>query len=367
MTATTPQPRPGVLDIAPYVPGKSKAPGVARVFKLSSNESPLGPSPKAVAAYQAAAARLQDYPDGDVTELRAAIGRAFGLDPARILCGAGSDDLLNLLAHAYLRDGDEVIYSAHGFLMYPIYALGHGAKPIAVPEKDYTADVDAMLAAVTPRTRIVFLANPNNPTGTYVPFDAIKRLQRKLPPNVILVLDAAYAEYVQRNDYEAGIELVATCENVVMCRTYSKVHGLAAVRLGWMYGPAHIVEALNRVRNPFNVNTPAMKAGIAAIEDTAHVQKSVAHNARWLAWLTEEIGRLGLKVTPSVANFVLIHFPEGKGRTAAEADAFLTKRGLILRRVSGYGLPNALRLTVGTEEANHLVVAALKDFVGKPA
>ncbi len=367
MTATRPQPRPGVLDIAPYVPGKSKAPGVARVFKLSSNESPLGPSPKAVAAYQAAAARLQDYPDGDVTELRAAIGRAFGLDPARILCGAGSDDLLNLLAHAYLRDGDEVIYSAHGFLMYPIYALGHGAKPIAVPEKDYTADVDAMLAAVTPRTRIVFLANPNNPTGTYVPFDAIKRLQRKLPPNVILVLDAAYAEYVQRNDYEAGIELVATCENVVMCRTYSKVHGLAAVRLGWMYGPAHIVEALNRVRNPFNVNTPAMKAGIAAIEDTAHVQKSVAHNARWLAWLTEEIGRLGLKVTPSVANFVLIHFPESKGRTAADADAFLTKRGLILRRVSGYGLPNALRLTVGTEEANHLVVAALKDFVGKSA
>ena len=367
MTAIRPQPRPGVLDIAPYVPGKSKAPGVARVFKLSSNESPLGPSPKAVAAYQAAAARLQDYPDGDVTELRAAIGRAFGLDPARILCGAGSDDLLNLLAHAYLRDGDEVIYSAHGFLMYPIYALGHGAKPIAVPEKDYTADVDAMLAAVTPRTRIVFLANPNNPTGTYVPFDAIKRLQRKLPPHVILVLDAAYAEYVQRNDYEAGIELVATCENVVMCRTYSKVHGLAAVRLGWMYGPAHIVDALNRVRNPFNVNTPAMKAGIAAIEDTAHVQKSVAHNARWLAWLTEEIGRLGLKVTPSVANFVLIHFPESKGRTAADADAFLTKRGLILRRVSGYGLPNALRLTVGTEEANHLVVAALKDFVGKSA
>ena len=367
MTATRPLPRPGVLDIAPYVPGKSKAPGVAKVYKLSSNESPLGPSPKAIAAYQAAAARLEDYPDGDVTELRAAIGRAFGLDPARIMCGAGSDDLLNLLAHAYLRDGDEVIYSAHGFLMYPIYALGHGAKPIAVPEKDYTADVDAMLAAVTPHTRIVFLANPNNPTGTYVPFDEIKRLQKKLPENVILVLDAAYAEYVQRNDYEAGIELVATCENVVMCRTYSKIHGLAAVRLGWMYGPAAIVDALNRVRNPFNVNTPAMKAGIAAIEDAAHVQKSIAHNSRWLAWLTDEIGRLGLKVTPSVANFVLIHFPEGKGRTATDADAFLTKRGLILRRVAGYGLPNALRLTVGTEEANHLVVAALKDFMEKAA
>ncbi len=335
MTATRPQPRPGVLDIAPYVPGKSKAPGVARVIKLSSNESPLGPSPHAVAAYKEAAARLEDYPDGAVTELRATIGRAFGLDPARILCGTGSDDLLNLLAHAYLRDGDEAIYSAHGFLMYPIYARGHGAKPIATPEKNYTADVDAILAAVTERTRIVFIANPNNPTGTYVPFDEIKRLQRELPGNVVLVLDAAYAEYVQRNDYEAGIELVATCENVVMTRTFSKIHGLAGVRLGWMYGPAHIVDALDRVRNPFNVSTPAMRAGIAAIEDTAHVEKSAAHNARWLPWLTEEIGKLGLEVTPSVANFVLIHFPQTKGRTAADADAFLMQRGLILRRVGG--------------------------------
>jgi histidinol-phosphate aminotransferase len=363
MTANRPTPRPGVLDIAPYVPGKSSAPGLARVIKLSSNESPLGPSPKAVAAYEAAAARLEDYPDGSVTELRTAIGQAFGLDPARIVCGAGSDDLLNLLAHAYLQDGDEVIYSAHGFLMYPIYALGHGAKPIAVPEKNYTADVDAILAAVTDRTRIVFIANPNNPTGTYLPFDEIKRLHQGLPSNVIFVLDAAYAEYVQRNDYEVGIELVATSENVVMCRTYSKIHGLAAVRLGWLYGPAHIVDALNRVRNPFNVNTPAMKAGIAAIEDAAHVEKSVAHNSKWLAWLTDEIGKLGFEITPSVANFVLIHFPDAKGKTAADADAFLTRRGLILRRVAGYGLPNALRMTVGTEEANRLVVDALKDFL----
>jgi histidinol-phosphate aminotransferase len=367
MTATRPLPRPGVLDIAPYVPGKSTAPGVDRVIKLSSNESPLGPSEKAVAAYKAAAAKLEDYPDGAVTELRTTIARAFGLDPARIICGAGSDDLLNLLAHAYLRDGDEAIYTAHGFLMYPIYALGHGGKPIAVPEKNYTADVDAILAAVSERTRIVFIANPNNPTGTYVPFDEIKRLHQALPGNVILVLDAAYAEYVQRNDYEAGIELVATSENVVMCRTFSKIHGLAAVRLGWLYGPAPIVDALNRVRSPFNVNTPAMKAGIAAIEDSAHVEKSVAHNTRWLGWLTQEIGKLGLKVTPSVANFVLIHFPETKGRTAADADAFLTKRGLILRRVAGYGLPNALRMTVGTEEANRLVVQALGEFLGKKA
>jgi histidinol-phosphate aminotransferase len=365
MTATRPQPRPGVLDIAPYVPGKSRAPGVDKVYKLSSNESPLGPSPKAIAAYKATAARLEDYPDGDATELRNAIGRAFGLDPARIVCGAGSDDLLNLLAHAYLRDGDEVIYSAHGFLMYPIYALGHGGKAIPVPEKNLTADVDGILKAVTARTRIVFIANPNNPTGTYVPFDDIKRLHKGLPPHVILVLDAAYAEYVQRNDYEAGIELVATSENVVMCRTFSKNHGLAAVRLGWLYGPSHIVDMINRVRSPFNVNTPAMKAGIAAIEDTPHIEASVAHNSRWLAWLTDEIEKLGLTVTPSVANFVLIHFPESKGRSAADADAFLTARGLILRRVSGYGLPNALRLSVGTEEANRLVVKALAEFVGK--
>jgi len=367
MTATRPQPRPGVLDIAPYVPGKSSAPGVDKVYKLSSNESPLGPSPKAVAAYQAAAARLEDYPDGAVTDLRAAIGRAFGLDPERIVCGAGSDELLSLLTTAYLNDGDEVIYSAHGFLMYPIYALSHGAKPIAVPEKDHTADVDAILAAVTQRTRIIFIANPNNPTGTYVPFDEIKRLHQQLPPKVILVLDAAYAEYVQRNDYEAGIELVATSENVVMCRTFSKIHGLAAVRLGWLYGPAAIVDVLNRVRSPFNVNTPAMKAGIAAIEDTAHVEASIAHNNRWLPWLTREIEKLGLEVTPSVANFVLIHFPDSKGRTARDADEFLTARGLILRRVAGYGLPDALRMTVGTEEANRLVVQALAEFMGKAA
>jgi len=367
MVATRPQPRPGVLDIDPYVPGKSAAPGVARVFKLSSNETPLGPSPKAIAAYKAVAEHLQDYPDGASTALREAIGRAFGLDPNRIVCGAGSDDLLNLIADAYLSDGDEAIHTTHGFLVYPIATLGSGATPIAVAEKNYTADVDAILAAMSERTKVVFLANPNNPTGTYVPFDEIKRLHQKLPGNVILVLDAAYAEYVQRNDYEAGIELVATSENVVMCRTFSKIHGLAAVRLGWLYGPAAIVDALNRVRGPFNVNTPAMKAGIAAIEDTAHQETSIAHNNRWLAWLTQEIEKLGLKVTPSVANFVLIHFPETKGRAAADADAFLTKHGLILRRVAGYGLPNALRLTVGTEEANRLVVQALKDFLGTAA
>jgi histidinol-phosphate aminotransferase len=360
-----PQPRPGVLDIDAYVPGKSEAPGVARVFKLSSNESPLGPSPKAIAAYQGVTDQLQDYPDGSASDLREAIGRAFGLDPARIVCGAGSDDLLNLLARAYLRDGDEAIHTTHGFLVYPIATLGAGAKPVVAAEKNHTADVDAILAAVTPRTRIVFLANPNNPTGTYVPFDAVKRLHAGLPADVLLVLDAAYAEYVRRNDYESGIELVATSDNVVMCRTFSKIHGLAALRLGWMYGPAPVIDAVNRIRGPFNVNSPAIAAGIAAIQDSAHVERSREHNTRWLAWLAEEIGKLGLEVTPSVANFVLIHFPATKGRSAKDADAFLTARGLFLRQVGAYKLPNALRMSVGTEEANRLVVAALAEFLGK--
>jgi histidinol-phosphate aminotransferase len=361
-----PIPRPGVLAIQPYVPGKSSAPGVAKIHKLSSNETPLGPSPKAIAAYQSVGGHLQDYPDGAATKLREAIGRAFGLDPARIVCGAGSDDLLNLLARAYLADGDEAIHTTHGFLVYPIATLGAGARPVVAAEKNHTADVDAVLRAVTERTRIVFLANPNNPTGTYVPFDEVKRLHRGLPPRTLLVLDAAYAEYVRRNDYESGIELVATSENVVMCRTFSKVHGLAALRLGWMYGPAHVVDAINRIRGPFNVNSAAIAAGIAAIEDVGHVERSTEHNEKWLIWLTEEIGKLGLEVTPSVANFVLIHFPH-TGRTAAEADKFLSARGLILRQVGAYGLPHALRMSVGTEEANRLVVAALAEFLGRPA
>jgi histidinol-phosphate aminotransferase len=362
-----PQPRPGVLSISAYVPGKSGAPGVAPVFKLSANETPLGPSPRAIEAYRGAAEHLHDYPEGTARKLREAIGKSFGLDPARIVCGAGSDDMLNLLAQAYLAPGDEAIYTAHGFRLYPIFTFAAGGKPVVAEEKNYTADADSILAKVTDRTRIVFLANPNNPTGTYMPFDEVKRLRAALPPNVLLVLDAAYADYVGRNDYESGIELVATTENTVMTRTFSKIHGLAALRLGWMYGPAPVVDAINRIRAPFNVNTPALLAGIASIEDAAHIERSRAHNARWLPWLTEEIGKLGLEVTPSVANFILIHFPKTKGRTSRDADAFLTARGLILREVSSYDLPDALRLTVGTEEANRLVVAALAEFMGNKA
>ncbi|MBR0935326.1 histidinol-phosphate transaminase [Bradyrhizobium jicamae] len=359
-----PVPNPGILDIAPYSPGKTPVPEPGRkVFKLSANETPFGPSPKAMDAYRHAVDHLEDYPEGTSRVLREAIGRTYGLDPDRIICGAGSDEILNLLAHAYLGQGDEAISTAHGFLVYPIATMANGARNIVVAETDFTADVDAILKAVTPRTKLVWLANPNNPTGTFLPFDEVKRLRAALPSQVLLVLDAAYADYVSRNDYEMGIELVATTENTVVTHTFSKIHGLAALRVGWMFGPAHIVDACNRIRGPFNVSTPAMLAAAAAIEDSAHVQMSKAHTAQWRSWLTEEIGKLGLEVTPSVANFVLIHFPTEKGKTADEADAWLTRRGLVLRALKNYKLPHALRMTIGTEEANRLVVEGLRDFL----
>lgn len=362
---SSPVPKPGILDIAPYTPGKSGAGVAGRVFKLSANETPLGPSPKAIAAYKAAADHLEDYPEGSSRVLREAIGRAYGLDPDRIICGAGSDEILNFLAHTYLAPGDEAIHTTHGFLVYPIATMGNGATNVVVPETDFTADVDTILKAVTPRTKLVWLANPNNPTGTYIPFDEVKRLRSELSSHVLLVLDAAYADFVSRNDYESGIELVATTDNTVMTRTFSKIYGLAALRIGWMYGPANIVDAVNRIRGPFNVSTPAMMAAVAAIEDTEHYQMSRTHTEKWRNWLTDEVGKLGLKVTPSVANFILIHFPLDKGKTADDADAFLTKRGLILRALKNYQLPHALRMTVGTEEANRLVVDALREFMGQ--
>ena len=351
------------MQIEAYVPGKSAAAGVAKIHKLSSNETPLGPSPRAVEAVRSAD-HLELYPDGSATRLREAIGAKYGLDPRRIVCGAGSDELLSLITHAYVGPGDEGIFSEHGFLVYRIAILAAGGVPVVAPEKDYRADVDAILARVTDRTRIVYLANPNNPTGTYLPFDEVKRLHAGLPPQVVLVLDAAYAEYVRRNDYEAGLELVATAENVAMTRTFSKIYGLANLRLGWMVAPAHMVDAVNRIRGPFNLNGPAMEAGIAAIQDDAHVASAVEHNEQWLAWLAREIGGLGLEVTPSVGNFLLVHFPKEAGKTAKEADAFLSSRGLILRRIDAYGLPDALRLTVGGEEANRLVVETLREFLG---
>ena len=356
-----PLPRPGVLAIDAYVPGKSSASGVAKVFKLSSNETPLGPSPRAKAAVRALADHLEDYPDGSASVLREAIAARYGLDAARIVCGSGSDELISLLTSAYVGPGDEGIFTEHGFLVYRIAINAAGGTPVVAPERDLTADVDAILAALTPRTKIVFLANPNNPTGTFVPFAEVKRLVAALPSHVLLVLDAAYAEYVTRNDYSAGLELAATSDNVVMTRTFSKIHGLANLRLGWMYGPAHVCDAVNRTRGPFNTNGAALAAGVAAIGDLEHEATSVAHNAHWLAWLSTEIAALGIHVTPSVGNFLLLHFADAE--TATRADRYLTERGLILRAVRAYGLPACLRLSVGTEEANRHLVRSLALFV----
>jgi len=367
MSSAAPTPRPGVLAIEAYVPGESQVPGGVKPIKLSSNETPLGASPAAIEAFRAAAVDLERYPDGQATVLRQAIARRYGLDAGRIVCGAGSDELLTLLAHAYLGPGDEAIYTRHGFLVYRIAILASGATPVVADETNLTADVDQILARVTDRTRMVFLANPNNPTGTYLPIGEVRRLRAALPGDVVLVLDGAYAEYVSRNDYEAGIELVATTANTVMTRTFSKIFGLAALRIGWAYCPEAIADALNRIRGPFNMSTPSILAGAAAMEDVAHTEAAVAHNDRWLGWLADEIGKLGLAVTPSVANFLLIHFPKDATTGAAACDAFLKSRGIILRRVAGYGLPDCLRLTVGTEAENRQVVAALAEFRGRAA
>ncbi|QKV20133.1 histidinol-phosphate transaminase [Oricola thermophila] len=361
-----PVPNPGVMDIAAYVPGKSKAKPGIKLHKLSSNETPLGPSPAAVEAFKAEAGTLEFYPDGTAGELRNAVAETHGLNPDNLLCGNGSDELLGLLAHVYLNTGDEAIITEHGFLVYRIQILANGATPVVAPETDLRTDVDAILERVTERTKMVFLANPNNPTGTYISDAEVRRLHAGLPKDVLLVLDAAYAEYVRRNDYSAGVELVSGNENVVMTRTFSKIYGLAALRIGWMYGPAHVVDALNRVRGPFNLNSAAIAAGAAAIRDRAHVDEAAHFNETWVQALTGALTDIGLTVTPSVGNFILIHFPgDDPERSAAAADAFLTERGYVLRALGTYGLPNALRMSIGTAEANEGVIAALKDFMGR--
>lgn len=357
-----PVPRAGVLAIDPYVPGKAKANGGHKLHKLSSNESPLGASPNALEAYRSIS-ELQYYPDGSAAALRVAIGEVYSLDPDQVICGCGSDELLSLLAYAYLGEGDEAIFTTHGFLVYKIAIHAAGATPVIAPEKNLTADVDAILERVTEKTKMVFVANPNNPTGTYLPFDEVKRLHAGLPKSCILVLDAAYAEYVCRDDYHSGIDLVANSENVVMTRTFSKAYGLPALRVGWGYGPDHIIDALNRIRGPFNMNAAAIAAAAAAVRDQAFIEQAVGHNNQWLPWVVNELTKLGLDVTPSVGNFILIHFPEEEGKRAVDADAFLLERGCVLRQVKAYGFDNALRMSIGSEEANKDVVAVLAEFL----
>jgi histidinol-phosphate aminotransferase len=367
MTPSKPAPRPGILDIAPYVPGKSGSASAGRVFKLSSNESPIGPSPAALRAFAEASRHMHLYPDGSATQLRRAIAERYGLDIDRIVCGAGSDELIQLLAHGYLGSGDEAVHTEHGFLVYPIAIRANGAAAVVAKERDFTADVDRILSVVTPRTRLVFLANPNNPTGSYLPFQELKRLHRALPSDCLLVIDAAYAEYVRHDDYDAGATLVSDHDNVVMTRTFSKAFGLAALRIGWAYCPVEVAAVLNRIRGPFNVSAPAIAAAVAALADAAHLERATAHNDRWLPWLAQEIAALGYKVSPSAGNFLLVHFPADRSRNAESADRFLSARGLILRRMEAYGIPQALRLSVGSEEANRAVVEALAAFRREPS
>ncbi len=359
-----PPPQPGILSITPYKGGESALEGVATVRKLSSNESPLGPSPQAIEAYRALAADLHRYPDGAAAKLRHALAAQHGLDADRIVCTNGSDEMISLLCAAYVGPGDEVLYNQYGFAMYPLATLARGGTPVTAEETDYTISVDALLRKAGPKTRICFIANPNNPTGTYIPVEEVRRLRAGLPENVILVLDGAYAEYVSRNDYSSGAEMVERHDNVVMMRTFSKIYGLAGLRVGWSYMPAPMVDVINRVRGPFNVNAIAQAAAVAALEDTAWTAKARSHNELWLPQVKAGLEALGLPVVPSVGNFLLIRFPAAP-KDAAAADAFLRSRGLIVRAVASYGLPQFLRFTIGTEEDNRLFLATVKEFLAR--
>ena len=354
-----PVPKKGISEISPYVGGKSKAEGATRVIKLSSNENPWGPSPKAIAAYQAQAANINRYPDGGHGLLREAIAEIQKLPADQLICGAGSDELIGLLVHAYAGAGDEVLYTQHGFLMYKIYTLGNGATPVTAPETDLHTDVDALLKAVTPATKIVFVANPNNPTGTVIPFSEIRRLRAGLREDIILGLDAAYAEYLDQPDYEDGISLVREGSNTVVFHTFSKIYGLPALRLGWAFAPAHIIDVMNRVRSPFNVNAPALAAGVAAMEDQTYVTDMRKKNAVELKRVADAVHALGYATVPSTTNFILIKF----GAEVPKVNAHLASRGLIVREVAGYGLPEYLRISIGTTEENGLLIDALNEFV----
>ncbi|MEZ5690377.1 MAG: histidinol-phosphate transaminase [Rickettsiales bacterium] len=359
-----PTPNHGILEIAPYVGGKSTSNSAIKTIKLSSNETPLGASPKAIEAYKEVVTNLHRYPDGSAYKLREAISDIYELPLKKIVCGAGSDELIGLLVHAYVNKGDEVIISKHGFLMYKIYAQSVGAKVIAATEKELRTDVDAILATISPKTKIIFIANPNNPTGSYITTSELKRLHAGIPKNVILAIDDAYCEYVEADDYSDGSTLVKNNENVVMLRTFSKIYGLSALRLGWMFAPEHIIDVINRIRGPFNISTPAIEAGIAAVRDTEFTAKAKDFNKQELEKLFAKISELGLKPYPSAGNFLLVKFPE-KGHTATAANAYLMERGLIVREVTNYGFPNCLRISVGLCEDNEAVIDVLRKFLNK--
>jgi histidinol-phosphate aminotransferase len=363
--ASRPVPKPGILDIAPYKPGKAAAEGVINPIKLSANENILGCSEKARTAYAEAAGKLNLYPDGRANLLRDAIAEKYGLEPERLLFGCGSDEIFQLLNQTFLEPGDNMIQGAHGFAAYAIGARACGGEVRYAPETHLRIDVDALLEQVDERTRLIFLANPANPTGTWISAGEIRRLHEALPPSVILVLDGAYAEFQSDPAFDDGLGLARSAHNVVVTRTFSKIHGLAALRVGWGYMPAEMADAVDRIRLPFNINIPAQMAAIAALGDDDFVAQSVALVEQWRPWLTQQISGLGLDVVPSAANFVLVGFPKTPGRTAVEAEAFLASKGLLTRGVGNYGLPDHLRITIGLETHNRAVVEGLAEFMAR--
>jgi histidinol-phosphate aminotransferase len=362
--ADRPLPKPGILDIHAYVPGKAKAEGIAAPIKLSANENPLGSSPKAQAAYAEAASQLNVYPDPRANIVRAAIAQRFKLEPERLIFGCGSDEVFQLLNQVFLEPGDNMVQGEYGFAAFAIGARAAGGEVKLAKEPGYRIDVDEMLAAVDERTRIVFLANPGNPTGTWIPFSEVRRLHESLPPSVVLVLDGAYGEFALDGQFNDGLELARRSANVVVTHTFSKLHGLAGLRMGWGYAPAAIAEAVERIRLPFNTSVPAQVAAVAALGDEDFQRASIDLVERWRPWLTQQIGGVGLEVVgPSATNFVLVGFPQTPGKTAAEAEAFLAGRGLLVRGVALYGLPDHLRVTIGLEAHNRALVDALADFM----
>ncbi|MDQ0465904.1 histidinol-phosphate aminotransferase [Caulobacter ginsengisoli] len=363
--ASRPVPKPGILDIAPYKPGKAKAEGFDNPIKLSANENILGCSPLAQAAYAEAASKLNLYPEGRANILRAAVAERYNLEPQRLLFGCGSDEIFQLINQTFLEPGDNMVQGAHGFAAYAIGARACQAEVRYAPEKNYRIDVDALLECVDERTRVVFIANPANPTGTWLPIDEIRRLHEGLPPSVVLVLDGAYAEFNSDPNFEDGVSLARGAHNIVVTHTFSKMHGLAALRVGWGYMPEEMAEAIDRIRLPFNINIPAQVAAIAALGDEDFQARSLALVEQWRPWLTQQIGGLGLEVVPSGANFVLVGFPDQPGRTAVDAENFLASRGLLTRGVGNYGLPGHLRITIGLEEHNRAVVEGLEAFLGR--
>lgn len=357
----TPSPKPGILDIAPYVGGKSKIEGVAEPIKLSSNENPLGPGEKAREAFAAAIERLHLYPEGRASKLRQAVADQHQIEPERLIFGNGSDEVFALINQVYLTPGDNIVTGQYGFLAYRISAKANQAEIKLVPEPDYRVDVDALLAAVDERTKIVYVSNPSNPTGSWNSGEEIRRLHAGLPERVLLVIDEAYAEYVDQPDWESAIDLARSSTNLVVTRTFSKIHGLAALRVGWGYAPQAVAEAVDRIRLPFNNNIPAQEAALAALSDPDHVEASRALVRQWLPRLTQAIKGFGFDVLPSAGNFVLVRFPDER-LNAQAADAFLHSRGLIVRPVGGYGLTDCLRITVGTEDQNRALLDALSEF-----